>query len=453
MTSISRQLILWLAIPLMLVALCGALVHYFNHIAPGVISSDRRLKEAANALMAHVRVSQGHAALDANSDRKPSLPSADSIKFALRDSQGRLLAGDARLPVVAMSSETSQLFAMTQIDGRSVRTLTTRFDTPEGVITIAVADTRGTSEPEARLDFMSTLLWDFVQLDITLVLVWVGILLGLRPIRRLRDEIARRSPLDLRPIVESSVPREIAPLVVTLNRLFVTLRTSVQSQQQFIANTAHQLRTPITGMQAQLGLLIAEPAAEPIKARLGTLQEGVKQLAHSANQLLMLARADTAANVSAKNQDVDLRAIVSEVVAKSFDRALQSDIDLGVDAKSVCVIADASLLDDLLSNLVDNALKYTPAGGSVTVRAGRNNGKPFLAVEDTGPGIPETDRQRVRQRFYRLPNSPGHGSGLGLAIVDEIARLYGATVSIENGTNGVGTQVLVQFSEGRAGVT
>ena len=108
---------------------------------------------------------------------------------------------------------------------------------------------------------MSTLLWDFVQLDITLVLVWVGIQIGLRPVKRLRDEIARRSPLDLRPIDEVSVPREIAPVVVTLNRLFPMLRTSVQSQQQFIANTAHQLRTPITGMQAQLELLAAEPAA------------------------------------------------------------------------------------------------------------------------------------------------------------------------------------------------
>jgi two-component system, OmpR family, sensor histidine kinase TctE len=204
-------------------------------------------------------------------------------------------------------------------------------------------------------------------------------------------------------------------------------------------------------MQAQLGLLIAEPAAEPVKARLGTLQEGIKQLAHSANQLLMLARADTAANVSAKNQEVDLNAIVGEVVAKFFDRALQSNIDLGVDAKSVSIVADPSLLDDLLGNLVDNALKYTPAGGSVTVRAGRNNGKPFLAVEDTGPGIPEADRQRVRQRFYRLPNSPGHGSGLGLAIVEDIARLYGAAVSIESGADGIGTQVLVQFPDGRAG--
>ena len=446
-SSISRQLILWLAIPLMLVALCGALVHYFNNVAPGVIGSDRRLKEAAVALMAHVSIKQGQVALDPDPNRKPPLPRPDLIRYALRDAQGRLLAGDPQMPVVAMSSETSQQLALTQIDRRSLRTLTTRFDTPAGVITITVADTSGTSEPEARLGFMSTLLWDFVQLDLTLVLVWVGIQLGLRPIRRLRDEIARRSPLDLRPIVETSAPREIAPLVITLNRLFGMLRTSVQSQQQFIANTAHQLRTPITGMQAQLGLLIAEPAAQPVKARLLTLQEGVKQLAHSANQLLTLARADSSANLTAKNQAVDLQAIVGEVVAKFFDRALQSNIDLGVDAHSVSVFADPSLLDDLLSNLVDNALKYTPAGGSVTVSAGRSNGRPYLAVEDTGTGIPEPERPRVRQRFYRMPNSPGHGSGLGLAIVDEIARLYDATLTLGSGANGAGTRILIQFPD------
>lgn len=448
-SSISRQLILWLAIPLMLVALCGALVHYFNNVAPSVIGSDRRLKEAAIALMAHVSIKQGQVALDPDPNRRPPLPRPDLVRFALRDAQGRLLAGDPQLPAVAMSSETSQQFALTQIDRHSLRTLTTRFDTPGGVITITVADTGGSSEPEARLGFMSTLLWDFVQLDLTLVLVWVGIQLGLRPIRRLRDDIARRSPLDLRPIVETSVPREIAPLVITLNRLFGMLRTSVQSQQQFIANTAHQLRTPITGMQAQLGLLIAEPAAQPIKARLLTLQEGVKQLAHSANQLLTLARADSSANLSAKSQAVDLHAIVKEVVAKFFDRALQSNIDLGVDGESVSIAADPSLLDDLLSNLVDNALKYTPPGGSVTVSAGRTDGRPYLSVEDTGPGIPEAERHRVRQRFYRMPNSPGHGSGLGLAIVDEIARLYDGSATIGTGPNGAGTCVLIQFPDSR----
>ncbi|MDP9010042.1 MAG: sensor histidine kinase [Pseudomonadota bacterium] len=444
-SSISRQLILWLAIPLMLVALCGALIHYFNNVAPVVISSDRRLKDAANSLMAHVVVKQGQVALDLNPYVRPFLPTSDSIKYALRDAQGRLLAGDPQLPTVVLDSESTQMPAMAQVDGRNVRTLTTRFDSRAGLVTITVADIKVNSEPEARFGLMSTLLWDFVQLDITLVLVWVGIQFGLRPIRRLRDEIARRSPLDLRPIVEISVPREIAPVVVTLNRLYGMLRTSVQSQQQFIADTAHQLRTPITGMQAQLGLLIAEPAAQPIKTRLLTLQEGVKQLAHSANQLLTLARADPSANISARNQVVDLQVIVNEVAAKFFDRALQSNIDLGVDTMPITIRADPSLLDDLLSNLVDNALKYTPPGGSVTAGAGEKNGRPYLAVVDTGAGIPEAERQRVRQRFYRMPNSPGHGSGLGLAIVDEISRLYDASMSIEAGANGVGTRVLILF--------
>jgi two-component system sensor histidine kinase TctE len=425
----------------MLLALCSALVHYFNNVAPGVISSDQRLKTASNALMARVTVKNGQITLNAD------LPPADSIKYALHDSQGRLLMGDPQLPAVALNNETTQLFAMVQLDHRSTRSLTTRFDTRAGVVFITVADARPPVEPAARFSFISALLWDFVQLDVTLVLVWVGIQLGLRPIRRLRDEIAERSPLDLRPIVESSVPREIAPVVVTLNRLFGMLRTAVQSQQQFIANTAHQLRTPITGMQAQLDLLAAEPAAQPLKHRLQTLQEGIRQLAHSANQLITLARADPAANLTTKVQAVDLGAIVGEVVAKFFDRALQSNIDLGVDVQPVSIQADPSLLDDLLSNLVDNALKYTPARGSVTVSAGLQNRRPYLAVEDTGPGIPAAERQRVRQRFYRLPNSPGHGSGLGLAIVDEIAGLYGATLSIGSGPDGQGTKILVQFAE------
>jgi two-component system, OmpR family, sensor histidine kinase TctE len=249
----------------------------------------------------------------------------------------------------------------------------------------------------------------------------------------------------LRPIDEASVPREIAPVVVTLNRLFATLRSSVQSQQQFIANTAHQLRTPITGMQAQLDLLVAEPAAAPVKSRLTTLQEGIRQLAHSANQLLTLARADPTVTLAGKNQNVELHALVGEVVARFFDRALQSDIDLGVEAVPVSILADLSLIDDLVSNLVDNALKYTPAGGRITVSTGEEHGRPYIAVEDTGCGIPDSERQRVRQRFYRMPNSPGHGSGLGLAIVDEIATLYRASFNLESGTNGMGTKAILRF--------
>jgi two-component system sensor histidine kinase TctE len=444
-SSISRQLILWLVVPLMLLALCGALIHYFNNIAPGMIASDRRLKEASNALMARIAVDGRTVTLDTAARGKPPLPPANVVDFSVRDPFGKLLLGDEDIPAVSIADAASQMFAVLQLGGRSARALTTRFDTPAGVLIVTVVDLGAGSEPAARYGLMSTLLWDFVQLDITLVLVWVGIRAGLRPMRKLRDEIARRSTLDLRPIDDSSVPREIAPVVVTLNRLFQMLRTSVQSQQQFIANTAHQLRTPITGMQAQLDILAAEPAAAPIKNRLATLQEAIRQLAHSANQLLSLARADRTVNLAAKNQAVSLKTIAEEVVAKFFDRALQAHIDLGADAAPASIRADPSLLDDLLSNLVDNALKYTPAGGSVTVRTGVREGNPFFAVEDTGPGIPEAERQRVRQRFYRLPNSLGHGSGLGLAIVDEIAGLYGASVAIGAGGKDLGTRVVVTF--------
>jgi two-component system, OmpR family, sensor histidine kinase TctE len=443
-SSISRQLVFWLAVPLTLLALCSGLVHYFNDVAPNVISSDHRLKEAANAVMAHLQVQGGQIVLDAAAAAPPRLPSADSVAYVVRDTQGRVLAGDPDLPMVPLSGESSQLIAMTQVDHRSVRSLTSRFDTPGGVVLITVADMRA-AERGVRFSIMSTLLWDFVQLDLTLVLVWVGIQLGLRPLKRLRLEIAARSPQDLRPIDESSVPRELAPVVVTLNRLFATLRTSVQSQQQFIANTAHQLRTPITGMQAQLDLLIDEAAAKPVKERLLTLREGGRQLARTANQLLTLARADPGVNFADKRQAVRLDTHVGEVAARYFDRALQANLDLGVDVKPVSAIADPALLDDLISNLVDNAINYTPAGGSVTITAGETNGRAYVAVEDTGPGIPEAERQRVLRRFYRLPNSTGHGSGLGLAIVQEIAQLHGAAVSLTSGVNGSGMRVQVVF--------
>jgi two-component system, OmpR family, sensor histidine kinase TctE len=444
-SSISRQLVFWLAVPLMLLALGGALIHYLNNVAPNAIARDQRLKDATNALMSRIKIVGGAVTLDTATNGKPRLPSPDSIEYAVRDRDGRLLLGNSEIPALPLTETNDQMFALTQLEHRNARSLATRFDTSAGVLMLVVADVRPATEPAARFGLMSTLLWDFVQLDITLVLVWVGIQLGLRPMKRLREEIGRRSALDLRPIEASSVPREIAPVVVTLNRLFAMLRTSVQAQQQFIANTAHQLRTPLTGMLAQLELLAAEPSAAPLKSRLATLQESVRQLAHASNQLLSLARADPSVNIAAKNKTVSLDTIVREVVAKFIDRAIASDIDLGVEVAPVSIVADPSLLDDLLSNLVDNALKYTPSGGTVTVTAGTRDGKPLLTVEDTGPGIPESERERVRQRFYRLPNSPGHGSGLGLAIVDEIAQLYDASLTIGAGEEGSGTLVSVQF--------
>ena len=434
--SIGRRLVFWLAVPLTVLALCGALARDWGIIAPRVATVDARLRRQAETLIRGLRIDRGRVTVDAP---------ADAIAFAVRGTDGRLIAGDAQLPPTALSSAAEAVFSTALVGRRDLRILTYRAHTEHGTLLVSVADELGTAGPAARFGFMGGLLWDFLQLDLTLALVWIGIRLGLRPIRRLREELELRSASDLRPIPADDVPQELAPLATTLNRLFAMLRESIQSQRRFIANTAHQLRTPITGMLAQLDLLVAEPAAQPILGRLQTLQQGIRQLAHASNQLLTLARADPAVNVAPRREPVDLAALAGEVVARHFDRALQAGIDLGAELAEARIQGDPSLLEDLLDNLVDNALKYTPRGGRVTVSAGRTAGQPVVAVEDNGPGIPENERRRVRQRHYRLANAPGPGSGLGLAIVEEVANRHAAQLSIDTGADGRGTRVSVRF--------
>lgn len=437
-SSISRQLILWLAVPLILLALAGALVHHFNNLAPQVISSDHRLRAASAAILA--AMPQGDAALAA------FVPADRSIRFAVRDGAHALIAGDAGLPAAPAVAAGSPVFATLQSGAHTLRLLSLRSGSAAATRFVVVAEELPAAEAAARYGFMSTLLWDFVQLDLTLVLVWAGIQVGLRPLRRLRDEIAARSPLDLRPLADGSVPREVAPLAATLNRLFALLRTTTQSQQRFIADTAHQLRTPLTGMLAQLELLRADPAAAPLEARLEMLHDGLRQLSRSTNQLLSLARADAAASGAAGRQPADLAELAAQSVGKFIDRALRDGIDLGAELQPASAVANAALLDDLLGNLIDNALKYTPRGGHVTVGTGTAQGRAYIYVEDDGPGIPVADRQRVLQRYVRLPNSPGHGTGLGLAICDEIVRLHDAELQIDAGSGARGTRIRVLFT-------
>ena len=261
---------------------------------------------------------------------------------------------------------------MSQVDHRSVRSLTTRFDTRAGVILITLADIRAASEPAARYGFMSTLLWDFVQLDITLVLVWVGIQLGLRPVKKLRDEIADA----------------LAARSASHRRIIGAARNRAGGRhaESLVRHAAH-LRAVAAAIHRQYGASIAHADhrhAGPIGS-LGRRTRGAADqgpLADAAGRAYGNWRTPPI-NCSPwraptppptwrpRIRPVDLSTIVGEVVAKFFDRALQSNIDLGVDVKPVSIHADPSLLDDLLSNLVDNALKYTPAGGSVTVSAGR----------------------------------------------------------------------------------
>jgi two-component system sensor histidine kinase TctE len=171
----------------------------------------------------------------------------------------------------------------------------------------------------------------------------------------------------------------------------------------------------------------------------------MSSLAHSANQLLALARADPSASLADKFENVDLKSLIARVLERNIDRSIEAGLDLGAETLAASVTGSPRLLEDLIGNLLDNALHYTPAGGHITIRCGSGGNKPCIEVEDDGPGIPESERLNVRQRFYRLPGSAGRGCGLGLAIVDEISRLHGADLTIDSGANGRGTRMRVLF--------
>jgi len=230
-----------------------------------------------------------------------------------------------------------------------------------------------------------------------------------------------------------------------MNSLMDDLRTAVVAQQVFLANAAHQLKTPLAGLQTQLELAAEEIPVE-YRNRIVNLRDATRRLGHLAHQLLALARSGPEANVSHERRRVDLGRLLEANASRWFDSALSRNIDLGFETESVMVDGSEWLLRELLANLIDNALQYTPHGGHVTARSGTDAaGQPYIEVEDSGPGIPEAERGRIFDRFYRPEGTLGAGTGLGLAIVKEVAERHDAMIDLANATPQGGTYVRVTF--------
>jgi len=286
---------------------------------------------------------------------------------------------------------------------------------------------------------------DGVQLLLVLVLTLFGITVALRPINRLREQIARQEPQSLQPLMLEPVPSEVRPLVESLNTMLMTVRDATLAQQHFLTNAAHQLRTPLTGLKAQLEVLAGETHDAAQQERITQLQGSVDRLAHTANQLLALARAEPSAHGPGDFVSIQIDALVGAVIGAMLDRALARGIDLGAECEPLQVHGVYWLLHELLINLLDNAIRHTPDDGNITIRCGRQNGTPFLEVEDSGPGIPVAERERVRERFYRATGSDSQSSGLGLAIVEEIARSHRAHFKILDALEGTGARMRIEF--------
>lgn len=276
-------------------------------------------------------------------------------------------------------------------------------------------------------------------------LVWLTVRRGLRPLMGVTRAVRARTPSALQPLPESDLPDEVQPLVHALNDLLGRLGRAMAAQKGFIADAAHELRTPLTAVQLQLEEARLAGTAEEREAAFDDLQRGVSRAIHLVAQLLTLARQEP--EVSQRPlQPVDLSEIARLVVAEQTPSAMARHIDLGIgDAFQSVIQGDPEGLRVMLGNLVDNAIRYSPAGGRVDVAVTHEDHRALLTVVDEGPGIPVADRGRVFDRFFRGTELDVPGSGLGLAIVKSIAERHLATIALDSGPGGHGLAVRVSF--------
>jgi two-component system, OmpR family, sensor histidine kinase TctE len=381
----------------------------------------------------------------------------DTIYYHLRKPDGSALAGDPELPPIprGQAPEDGVIAYDGIYRGQPIRVIALLVPCGGQICTVQVAETTNKRRKLARNIVLSSLVPELLITLATLALVWFGVKRGLAPLEDLSSEIRARSARDLRPIDPGHAPEEAAPLVAALNQLFGQVAEASSNQQRFLANAAHQLRTPLAGLQAHTEIALAQSESSPaqgmpedIRAQLEQMHRATIRTARLANQLLALARSEPGGYRADAFAPVNLRAVVEEVADEWVHRAMAKEIDLGFELTDVQIPGDAVLLREALGNLIHNALEYSSSGGRVTVRTGRRNNHPFLEVEDDGPGIPPAEREQVLERFYRVTGTTGTGSGLGLSIVREIAAAHRALIDIDGGEGGKGCKVGLTFPHG-----
>jgi two-component system sensor histidine kinase TctE len=364
--------------------------------------------------------------------------------YAIVDADGKVLHGEDWLGGLPPSGAEPE-FHSEEHGGATWRIVRQRQPTMLGEVVIAVADGSDPRQQWARSILFKVLLPNLVLIAAAAFAVGWAVERALKPLLALKEAVERRSPRDLSAIDEESSPEEVRPLVHSLNRLFGLVNAQAESQRRFVADAAHQLRTPLAGLQAQVEAWAQAASAgatlELPSEQVRKLRGATRRTSQLANQLLALSRADARGMHSQPTRRVDLKQLCENQLESHLDAATARRIDLGVEVAPVQVMGHEWLLRELLANLVDNAVKYVGEGGAVTIRCGRRGGLAFLEVEDDGPGVAAAELPRILERFYRVQGTQGEGNGLGLAIAEEIARVHQSHLQLQPGADGRGLRV------------
>ncbi|KGF80441.1 histidine kinase [Massilia sp. JS1662] len=449
--SLFGEILDWMLAPLLLLWPMSIAITYL--VAKSIANQpfDHALEDSVTVLAQQVKEVDGKVVAHLGGTARDILRAddVDSVYFQISGPRGEIVDGDRDLPPPNPDdAERSGRvhFRTENLHGTPVRiayawvNLQPLLDATQEprLALVQVAETLDKRAQLANEIIKGVILPQFIILPVILALVWFALSRGLSPLAQLQERIRARPPDDLSPIDSRQVPEEISPLVGSLNDMLARLAHTIDAQKRFIADAAHQMKTPLAGMRMQSELALRQIDPNEIHRSLEQLAKSSESATRLVNQLLALARAENQPHAGQTLEPLDLAALARDVVQDWVQASFAHEIDLGYE-----VIGDppeidgsAMMLRELLSNLIDNALRYTPPGGSVTVRVrGTNIGQgnqALLEVEDTGPGIAPSERHRVFERFYRILGSSAPGSGLGLAIVREIAQQHGADIEIFN---------------------
>jgi two-component system sensor histidine kinase TctE len=445
--SLRKQLLGWLLGPLVVLLVGSAIASYVSGLAVATEAYDRSLLDPALAIASRLTYQRGRIEVDLPPAALDVLraDSSDRIFFSASVA-GRHIAGATDIsPPPSAPRPDAPVFYDGFAGDEPVRIAALVVAHSAGPVLIQMAETRVKRTRLIRQVLLSSAVPEILFVVAALVAVWIGIARGLGPLERLRSEIASRSRRDMRPVDETATPAEVRPVIAELNRLLARLDASMQAQERFIADAAHQLRTPLAALDAQIEAASRRNPSEEMRDALGNLHVASQRATHLARQLLTLARVDPHSGHATRLEPVDLAAVVEAGMFGWVQQADAASVDLGFDLQRAPISGDAALLQELVDNLVDNACLHAGREAAVTVRTGVAQGRAFLEIEDDGPGIPASERERVFERFHRVQGTAALGSGLGLAIVREIAARHGATASAHAGIDGRGTRIRVEF--------
>ena len=416
---------------MLVLLLCGAGTAYWVAWRSATKAYDRALLDTTLAIADQLKIA----------DDKPQLPltpqaravllrdTYDQVYYAVRGPDGEVVDGEAGLPMPMPESVTieggeGRYYFDGLLHGNPIRIAALETEVAGRVFTILSGETLVKRNALVREILLGMLLPELLLIMASISVVWFGVRSGLMPLSKLRKELAERSHADLSPI-QVGVPEELQPVVVEINELLHRLDHSLSSQRNFVSDAAHQLRNPIAALQAQVEAVASESPLEK-QQTFGGLLAATHRLSHLVEQMLALARAEP--SPAQTYSKIALADLVGQVAETWLPKAIHKQIDLGFELSPTLVSGNNLLLQELLANLLDNAIRHTPIAGAITVSCGQNDMEAWLTVEDSGNGIPEAEYERVFERFYQLPGGLREGNGLGLAIVREIARQHGGEV-------------------------